>query len=101
TASAFDASAPRPYTVSVGNATRPPARSTSTARVSTPSPVVDARRSLGHDVEIVGPRPRRQVLPTAVGQQRDDRAALHRRGHLRGARDCGAGRDAGEDAALV
>jgi hypothetical protein len=34
TAAAFVASAPSPYTVSVGNATNPPARSTSAARAT-------------------------------------------------------------------
>ena len=34
------------------------------------SPVVDAGRALVDDVEVVGPRARRQVLPAAVGQQR-------------------------------
>ena len=49
-------------------------RPASRRRRASASPVVDAGGALDDLVDRVGPRARRQVLPAAVGQQRDDRA---------------------------
>src|SRR3981081_921434 len=64
-------------------------------------PVVDELRSLGNDVDVLGPCARGEVLPSSVGTERDDRARVHRRRHLGGARDDRAGRDPGEDATTL